>query len=169
MATLPGAWRYRIRTGTGRPGVRTLWLGEVESLLWNFYLSVAALKTEQIRAWDTLACCWDVKKTNKQTNRQTNRQTNKPQPSNTHLSLALFLCAFLLLLSASLLLLLASLLFLSASLLFLFTAPLLLFLLPASALRLLCLPGRGVVLLCRRGRGLLPWDPLVLLIDWLAD
>ena len=33
----------------------------------NFYLSVAAQKlTEQIRPWDTLACCWDFKQpTNK--------------------------------------------------------------------------------------------------------
>ena len=40
--TLPGAWRYRVSTGTGRPGVSILWLGEVESLVYNFYLSVAA-------------------------------------------------------------------------------------------------------------------------------
>ena len=39
------------------------------SLVCNFYLSVAAHKlSEQIRPWDTLACCWDVKQpTNKQT------------------------------------------------------------------------------------------------------
>ena len=42
MATLPGAWRYRVSTGTGRPGVSILWLGEVESLICSFYLSVAA-------------------------------------------------------------------------------------------------------------------------------
>ena len=68
VATLPGAWRYRVSTGTGRPGVSILWLDEVESLICNFYLSVAARKIEQIRPWDTLACCWDVKQpTNKQT------------------------------------------------------------------------------------------------------
>ena len=44
VATLPGAWRYRVRAGTGRPGVSVLWMGEVESLICNFYLSVAARK-----------------------------------------------------------------------------------------------------------------------------
>ena len=29
MATLPGAWRYRISAGTGWPGDSILWLGEV--------------------------------------------------------------------------------------------------------------------------------------------
>ena len=42
VATLLGAWRYRVSTGTGCPGVSILWLGEVESLVCNFYLSVAA-------------------------------------------------------------------------------------------------------------------------------
>ena len=44
MATLPGAWRYRVSAGTGRPGVSILWLGETESLICNFYLSAAARK-----------------------------------------------------------------------------------------------------------------------------
>ena len=44
MATLPGAWRYRVSAGTGRPGVSILWLSEVQSLICNFYLSVAARK-----------------------------------------------------------------------------------------------------------------------------
>ena len=44
MATLPGAWRYRVSAGTGRSGVSILWLGEVESLICSFYLSVAARK-----------------------------------------------------------------------------------------------------------------------------
>ena len=44
VATLPGAWRYRVSTGTGRPGVSILWLGEVERLICNFYVSVAARK-----------------------------------------------------------------------------------------------------------------------------
>ena len=44
VATLPGAWRYRVSTGTGRPGVSILWLGEEEGLICNFYLSVAARK-----------------------------------------------------------------------------------------------------------------------------
>ena len=42
VATLPGAWRYRISAGTGRPGVSILWLGEAESWICNLYLSVAA-------------------------------------------------------------------------------------------------------------------------------
>ena len=41
VATLPSAWRYRVSTGTCRPGVSMLWLGEVERLICNFYLSVA--------------------------------------------------------------------------------------------------------------------------------
>ena len=61
VATLPGAWRYRVSAGTGRPSVSILWLGEVESWICNFYLSVAAYKIVQIYPWDTLACCWDVK------------------------------------------------------------------------------------------------------------
>ena len=44
VATLPGAWRYRVSAGTGRPGVSILRLGEVESWIRNFYLSVAARK-----------------------------------------------------------------------------------------------------------------------------
>ena len=44
VATLPGAQRYRVSTGTGRPCVSILWLGEIESLICNFYLSVAARK-----------------------------------------------------------------------------------------------------------------------------
>ena len=42
VATLPGAWRYRVSDGTGRPAVNILCLGEVESLVCNFYLTVAA-------------------------------------------------------------------------------------------------------------------------------
>ena len=44
VATLPGAWRDRVSAGTGRPSVIILWLGEVESWICNFYLSVAARK-----------------------------------------------------------------------------------------------------------------------------
>ena len=44
VATLPGAWRYRVSPGTCWPGVSILWLGEMESLICNFYLSVAAHK-----------------------------------------------------------------------------------------------------------------------------
>ena len=44
VATLPGAWCYRVSAGTGRPGVSILRLGEVESWICSFYLSVAARK-----------------------------------------------------------------------------------------------------------------------------
>ena len=47
LASLPGVWRFMVRAGCGWPGVSILWLGEVESLICNFYLSVAA-------------CSWDV-------------------------------------------------------------------------------------------------------------
>ena len=43
VATL-GAWRYRVSAGTGRLGDSILWLCEAESLICNFYLSVAAHK-----------------------------------------------------------------------------------------------------------------------------
>ena len=33
---------YRFNAGTGWPGARVSWLGEVDSLISNFYLSVAA-------------------------------------------------------------------------------------------------------------------------------
>ena len=42
VATLTGAWRYRVSAGTGWPGVSILWLGEMESLVCNFHLSVEA-------------------------------------------------------------------------------------------------------------------------------
>ena len=57
VATLPGAWRYRVRVGTGRPGVSILWLGEVESLICNFCLSVATSTVVFADPWDTLAYC----------------------------------------------------------------------------------------------------------------
>ena len=44
VATLPGAWRYRVSAGTGWPGVSILRLGGVENLICIFYLSVAARK-----------------------------------------------------------------------------------------------------------------------------
>ena len=44
VVTLPGAWRYRVSAGTGRPGVSILCLGEMESLICSFYLRVAARK-----------------------------------------------------------------------------------------------------------------------------
>ena len=44
VATLPGTWCYRVSAGTGQPSVSILWLVEVESLICNFHLSVAARK-----------------------------------------------------------------------------------------------------------------------------
>ena len=44
VATLPGPWRYRVSAGTGWSGVSILRLGEMESLISNFCLSVAARK-----------------------------------------------------------------------------------------------------------------------------
>ena len=44
MATLPGTWCYRVSAGTSQPDVSVLWLGEMESLICNFCLSVAAHK-----------------------------------------------------------------------------------------------------------------------------
>ena len=46
VATLPGAWSYKVSASTGRPGLS---IGEVESLICNFCLSVAARKIVQIR------------------------------------------------------------------------------------------------------------------------
>ena len=43
VATLPGAWCYRVSAGTGRPSVSILWLGEVESLIWGVIGSVLGL------------------------------------------------------------------------------------------------------------------------------
>ena len=44
VAALPGAWRYSVSPGTSRSGVCILWLGEMESSIYSFYLSVAARK-----------------------------------------------------------------------------------------------------------------------------
>ena len=44
VATLPGAWHYSASAGTGQSSVSILWLGEGESLICSFYLSVAASK-----------------------------------------------------------------------------------------------------------------------------
>ena len=67
VATLPGPWQYSSNAGTGQPGVSILWLGRQKvwsaasiSLWQHVKLSV------QIRPWETLACCWDIKQpTNK--------------------------------------------------------------------------------------------------------
>ena len=44
VATLPGAWHYRVSAETSQPGVSLLGPGEVESLIGSFYLSVEARK-----------------------------------------------------------------------------------------------------------------------------
>ena len=44
VAALPGAWSYRVSTRTGWPDVSILWLGEIESWICSFCLSVAAHK-----------------------------------------------------------------------------------------------------------------------------
>ena len=44
MATLPGAWRYIVSAWTGWPVISILWLGEMDSLVCDFCLSVAARK-----------------------------------------------------------------------------------------------------------------------------
>ena len=61
VTTLPGAWCYRVSSGTSWPCVSILWLGEMESWICNFYLIVAARKIVQISPVDTLAFCWSVK------------------------------------------------------------------------------------------------------------
>ena len=72
------ARRYRVSTGTGRPGVSILWLGEVERLIYNFYLSVAARKivwADPSLRYSPVARMLSNQQTNKQ---PTNKQTNKP-------------------------------------------------------------------------------------------
>ena len=49
VATLLGIRHYRVSAGTGWPDVSILRLGEMESWICNFYLSVAARRIEQIR------------------------------------------------------------------------------------------------------------------------
>ena len=73
MATLRGAWRYRVSAGTGRPGVSILWLGEAESLICNFYLSVAARKivwADPSLRYSHVAGTLSNQQTNKQTSQQ---------------------------------------------------------------------------------------------------
>ena len=67
MATLPGAWHYRVSAGTGWPGVSVLWLGEMESLSATFISVQQHVDvSKQIRPWDRLACWWDIKQPTKQ-------------------------------------------------------------------------------------------------------
>ena len=63
VATLPGAWPYRVSTGAGWPRISTLRLCGITSWICNFCLSV--VERAIIRAIpfmrDTPACCWGVK------------------------------------------------------------------------------------------------------------
>ena len=56
VATLPGTWHYRVSTGTGQPGVSmcVYTVGEVESLICDFYVSVAARKIGPLSVY----CDW---------------------------------------------------------------------------------------------------------------
>ena len=79
VATLPGAWRYRVSAGTGRPGVSILWLVEVESLICSSYLSVAAHRL----VWADSPLRYTLlllgrKAANKQTNTQAGEKRNLP-------------------------------------------------------------------------------------------
>ena len=69
MATPPGTQQYKVSAVTDWPDVSILWLGEVEGLICNFYLSVAERKLVWADAsLDALACSWDAKQPiNKQT------------------------------------------------------------------------------------------------------
>ena len=62
MASLPDTWHYRVSAGPGWPGVSIIWLGEIASLICNFYLSVAACTIvwadPSLRYTSTF---WDVK------------------------------------------------------------------------------------------------------------
>ena len=74
VAIFAGAQGYSVRAGTGWPGVGILWLGKIESLICNF-CTVSMWQqvklSEQIRPWDTLACCCYVKQL-------TNQPTHNP-------------------------------------------------------------------------------------------
>ena len=68
VATLPGAWHYWVSTETGKPSVSILWLGEEVWSAISVSLWQHVKLSEQIRPWDTLACCRDIMQpTKKQT------------------------------------------------------------------------------------------------------
>ena len=76
VATLPGAWHSKISHGTGQPGVSMLWLGQMESLVCNFYLNVAACKIVWAHPSLRYTCMLLGRcATNKQTNLSTIRLT----------------------------------------------------------------------------------------------
>ena len=97
VAALPGAWRYRVSARTGWPGVSTLWPGQKDSLIYNLSVWQQVQLSEQMRPWDTLACCWDVKQpTNNNIFQQ--RQATKKHPQYIFTSARarrhMFKCAF---------------------------------------------------------------------------
>ena len=49
VATLPGAWRHRVSTRNGWPGVS--FSVTVEGLIYNFYLSVPGVWRHRVSAW----------------------------------------------------------------------------------------------------------------------
>ena len=85
VATLPGAWHYRIRAGTGWLGVSILWLGEIAWSATSISVWQHIHLSEQTRAWDTLACCWDIK-------RASNQQRNSCQAVDEAYPLAMPSC-----------------------------------------------------------------------------
>ena len=59
---LPGAWHYRLSTGTGWPSITILWLGEMRSLICSFCFREEAWKLVYAGSpLDTLVCWTDVK------------------------------------------------------------------------------------------------------------
>ena len=86
VPTLPGAWCYRVSDGTGRLGDWVRWkVWSATSIPERQHVKLS----EQIRPWDTLACCWDDKQlTNKQLPRPSPRVTlyrhrHRPVPART--------------------------------------------------------------------------------------
>ena len=75
VAALPGAWRYRVSAGNGRPGVSIPRVWSAASVIvWQH-----TQLSEQIRPWDTPACCWDVMQpTNNNNNNNNNIHRRHP-------------------------------------------------------------------------------------------
>ena len=90
MATLRGAWRYRVSAGNGGPGVSILWLGEVERLICNFCPSVTAHKVvwedPSLRYISLLLGCWATNKQQLPSLRYTNICRDLKQPTKYKLS-----------------------------------------------------------------------------------
>ena len=84
LATLPGAWRCRVSTGCQY--TVTGWGRTFDPQLLSQCGSTVKL-SEQIRPWDTLACCWDVKQP---TNKQCLQSNNTGQKGLGYLCLPLF-------------------------------------------------------------------------------